>query len=75
MTICLGRTSNELCFVSALLNYLARRSAFDGPLFILEDGSYLSRDVLIKEYGKPSAIEGLTHLHTVGTHSGLQHAG
>ena len=39
----LGKTSTDICPVSAILPYLAIRGARIGPLFILEDGSYLTR--------------------------------
>lgn len=43
----LGRTDNDLCPVAALLCYLARRGAAPGPLFRLEDGTPLSRPLLV----------------------------
>ena len=39
----LGKTGKALCPVEALLPYLAIRGANPGPLFILKDGSYLTR--------------------------------
>ena len=41
--ISLGKSGNELCPVSAVLAYLARRGSSQGPLFIFSDGlvSYL----------------------------------
>ena len=39
----LGRTTNDLCPVAAVLAYLARRGSTPVPLFILEDGSPLSK--------------------------------
>lgn len=39
----LGKTSTDICPVSAILPYLAIRGARIGPLFVLEDGSYLTR--------------------------------
>lgn len=46
VTIYLGRANNELCPVTALLNYLAIRPTRDGPLFGMEDGRFLSKDLL-----------------------------
>ena len=43
--IYLGRANNELCPVTALLNYLAIRPTRGGPLFGLEDGTFLSRSI------------------------------
>ena len=42
-TICLSKTDNNLCPVIALLPYLALRGSHPGPLFIMEDRTYLTR--------------------------------
>ena len=39
----LAKTGKELCPVSAKLPFLALRGSKPGPLFILQDGSYLTR--------------------------------
>ena len=41
--ILLARTTSDLCPVTALLSYLSIRPAGPGPLFIYQDGSYLSK--------------------------------
>ena len=41
--ICLGKTDKSICPVNALLPYLAVRGACSGPLFILAEGAYLTR--------------------------------
>ena len=38
----LGRTGQEICPVSALLNYIVRRGQQPGPLFMFQDGQTLS---------------------------------
>jgi len=45
--IYLGRTYHLLCPVTAILGYLAMRPPVSGPLFVFEDGSYLSRPKLV----------------------------
>ena len=45
--IFMGRTGNLLCPVAAVLAYLAILPPSPGPLFILRDGSYLTRDRLV----------------------------
>ena len=52
VTIYLGRTNNELCPVVALLNYLAIRHIQGGPLFVLQDGRFLSKDLLVQRVAK-----------------------
>jgi len=42
-TVCLAKTDNNLCPVQALLPYLALRGTNPGPLFIMEDHTYLTR--------------------------------
>ena len=39
----LAKMGKELCPVAAILPYLALRGSKPGPLFILQDGSYLTR--------------------------------
>lgn len=43
----LGRTGNKLCPISAMLAYLAIRPHVAGPLFILQDGTPLTRGRLV----------------------------
>ena len=44
INIFMGRTSNELCPVAAVLSYLARRVSDTGFLFQLEDGRLLTQE-------------------------------
>ena len=39
----LGKTGTDICPVCAILPYLAARGAKHGPLFILDDGTFLTR--------------------------------
>ena len=39
----LGRTDEDICPITGILPYLAIRGAKPGPLFVLEDGTYLTR--------------------------------
>ena len=43
VSIYLGRGSEELCPVAAILDYLVRRGSTLGPLFVFSDGKYLTR--------------------------------
>ena len=47
VNIYLGRTSQTICPVAALLGYLAQRGQRPGPLFLFQDGSPLSKDRLL----------------------------
>ena len=38
-----GRTGLDLCTVAALLGYLTVRGSQPGPLFLFEDGQFLTR--------------------------------
>ena len=51
VTIHLGRTDDILCPMSALLAYmyLARRPSTPGPLFLLQSGKPLSRQLLVSK--------------------------
>ena len=39
----LGKTDEDICPITGILPYLAIRGAKPGPLFVLEDGTYLTR--------------------------------
>ena len=45
-TVVMGRNGSLLCPVEALLKYLHFRGSHDGPLFVFEDGSPLTREKL-----------------------------
>ena len=45
VTLFLGKTGSAICPVEALLPYLAVRSSRPGPLFVLEDGRMLTRQL------------------------------
>ena len=60
ITLCVGRTYNELCPVAAVLTYLARRTSDQGPSFILLSGQLLTRQKLVdlaKESIKQAGID------------------
>lgn len=41
--VCLGKTGGDICPISAILPYLAIRGSGYGPLFIKQNGTYLTR--------------------------------
>ena len=43
----IGKTNTDLCPVAAILTYMAARGMAPGPLFILQDGSHLTREKLV----------------------------
>ena len=45
--IYLSRTGSHLCLVTVVLNYLPVHSGDEGPLFVFNDGRYLSRQCLV----------------------------
>ena len=48
-TLHLGRTGMELCPVTALLGYLARRGNRPGPLFLYASGQFLTRESFVSD--------------------------
>lgn len=48
VTVYLGRTSNDLCPVSAIAAYLVVRGRERGPFFMLASGTPLSREILVR---------------------------
>ena len=57
-TIYLGKTSHSICPVSAMLHYLAMRPAGNGPLFVMPQGTPLTKATFIKKIRKLSARWG-----------------
>ena len=57
--IFLGRTSNSLCPVAALLAYLVIRGKSPGPLFCMANGAYLTRDFFVREVRKALVAVGV----------------
>ena len=62
VTIYLGKSGDRICPVTAMLAYLALRPRIDGPLFVHQDGSPLTRTFLVTSvrealagFGLPSA--------------------
>ena len=47
--LCLGKTGANICPISAILPYLATRGSCQGPLFILDDGIYLTRQLFASQ--------------------------
>ena len=59
VNIFLGRTSNLLCPVAALLAYVAIRGKSPGPLFCMANGAYLTRDLFVSEVRKALVAAGV----------------
>lgn len=47
-TLCLSRSEGDLCPVAALLAYIAARGDRQGPLFLLEDGRFLTQGISLR---------------------------
>lgn len=62
----LGKTGAPLCPVAAMLKFLGVRSKEDGPLFILEGGAPLSRDLLVKKVRRALESAGLDQSQYTG---------
>ena len=43
--LCLGKTDNDVCPINGILPYLIVRKGTPGPLFIMENGQYLTRQL------------------------------
>ena len=59
--IYLGSTQRDVCPVSALINYIAICSACPGPLFIFQNGSYLTQAALVSHFQAPLQQAGFNH--------------
>ncbi len=58
-TVSLARADGDLCPVAALLAYIAIRGERPGPLFILEDGRYLTQAILTQHLRQAISRIGL----------------
>lgn len=61
-----GRTNSTPCPVAAVLNYLALRPPSSGPLFLFENGSTLTRAVLVTHLRTALAQAGVDSSHYSG---------
>ena len=59
VSVLLGRVAGPVCPVKSLLGYLLRRGLADGPLFLFEDGSTLSRSRLVNAVRSALADHGM----------------
>lgn len=57
--VLLACTDSDICPVAAILIYLAFRPTVPGPLFIYEDGSYLSRPKLVHSLNHALSSAGI----------------
>ena len=49
MTLYVGATNSELCPVASVLSFMVARGNWPGPLFMGEDGKYLTRAKFVTE--------------------------
>ena len=68
ITLYVGKTSSEICPVTAILSYLVARSHKNqsGPLFIQEDGHPLSRESLVTWLRSTLVSAGINATHFSG---------
>lgn len=79
--VVLGASGSDLCPVAALLDYLSSRGGQPGPLFILEDGTPLSRAPFARHLQAILSAVGLdgsrfnTHSFRIGAATSASQAG
>ena len=79
--LCLGKTDKEICPVNAILPYLAIRGANPGPLFIMQDGSHLTRQRFVSLITNALQLAGIddkrytTHSFRIGAATTAKDAG
>ena len=59
MTIAISRTGDDLCLVAAVLAFMVIHPDIPGPLFVIVDGSPLSREFLVRSVKTASAATGV----------------
>lgn len=66
MTLHLGHTGADLCPMSAVLEYMVARGSEAGPLFIWQDGKYLTRASFVKEVRAVLTVAGFNAVDYAG---------
>ena len=77
VTVRVSVLGHHLCPVHALVKYLLRRGASVGPLFVFQNGAFLTRDRIVDILSRalPSVIDINTHSFRRGGASALAAAG
>ena len=70
VTLLIGKGAPDLCPVKALVCYLLVRGEKAGPLFVFEDGRFLTRQRFVKEVREALGEAGVDCTSTVATASG-----
>ena len=79
--LCLGKTGANICPISAILPYLAARGSCQGPLFILDGGAYLTRQLFASRLSAVLEQAGIdskgynTHSFRIGTATAAKEKG
>ena len=66
VTIYVGRTNSRICPVAAVLSYLVKRGPTPGPLFMFDDGRYLTRDRFVRAVREALTATGVDALKYAG---------
>lgn len=67
--IVIGRTSDDLCPVQAIGDYLRMRGACSGPLFVRQDGTALTKTSFVKEIREALSTLGYSDSNQFSGHS------
>ena len=66
VTVYIGRATEELCPVAAILNYMVRRGSTSGPFFKFSDGRLLTRERFVKVVRTALDHAGIQSAHYTG---------
>ena len=66
VTVYIGRATEELCPVAAILNYMVRRGSTSGPFFKFSDGRLLTRERFVKAVRTALDHAGIASAHYAG---------
>ena len=67
VSIYVGKTSNQICPVGALMAYIVIRGTGDGPFFRFKDSRLLTKDSFVSEVRKTLLAVGSMQKFTRGT--------
>ena len=61
-----GKTSNDLCPIAAMVRYLSLSGGRDGPSFVYEDGKFLTRESLVTRICEALNMSGVDAANYLG---------
>ena len=66
ITLYIGARNTELCPVAAVIDYMLARGSKEGPLFLWQNGCFLTRECFVQAVREALTIAGLEAVNCAG---------